>query len=91
MHARLETMAEETGTMRNMLIIMVLIFISVIAGAADALTGAPRIVDGDTIWIGESKIRLHGIDALRLVRGVFGATAPHTAAEKLPQTPCGLS
>ena len=63
MHARLETMAEGTGTMRNMLIIMVLIFISCIAGAADALTGTPRIVDGDTIWIGESKIRLHGIDA----------------------------
>ena len=62
-HARLEAMTEGTGTMRNMLIIMVLIFIFVIAGAADALTGAPRIVDGDTIWIGESKIRLHGIDA----------------------------
>lgn len=32
------------------------------AYAAD-LTGIPRIVDGDTIWIGETKIRLHGIDA----------------------------
>jgi endonuclease YncB( thermonuclease family) len=49
--------------MRIMLIILVLIFIFVIAGAADALTGTPRIVDGDTIWIGESKIRLHGTDA----------------------------
>jgi len=27
------------------------------------LTGIPKIVDGDTIWIGTTKIRLHGIDA----------------------------
>ena len=27
------------------------------------LSGPARIVDGDTIWIGETKIRLHGIDA----------------------------
>jgi endonuclease YncB( thermonuclease family) len=27
------------------------------------LVGIPRIVDGDTIWISETKIRLHGIDA----------------------------
>ena len=30
---------------------------------ADDLKGKPRIVDGDTIWIGPTKIRLHGIDA----------------------------
>jgi endonuclease YncB( thermonuclease family) len=30
---------------------------------ADDLRGKPRIVDGDTIWIGPTKIRLHGIDA----------------------------
>ena len=30
---------------------------------ADDLTGKPRIVDGDTIEIGGTKIRLHGIDA----------------------------
>ena len=76
-HARLEVMAEGTGTMRNMLIILALIFFSFIAGAADALTGTPRIVDGDTIWIGESKIRLHGIDApearQKCLRGVGAA------------------
>ena len=27
------------------------------------ITGKARVVDGDTIWIGETKIRLHGIDA----------------------------
>ena len=27
------------------------------------ITGKPRVVDGDTIHIGETKIRLHGIDA----------------------------
>ncbi len=30
---------------------------------ADDLKGKPRIVDGDTIWISPTKIRLHGIDA----------------------------
>jgi len=30
---------------------------------AEYLTGKPRIVDGDTIHIGKTKIRLHGIDA----------------------------
>lgn len=27
------------------------------------VNGPARVVDGDTIWIGETKIRLHGIDA----------------------------
>ena len=39
-----------------------LLMVPAIAHAAD-LTGKPRIVDGDTIWIGGTKIRLHGIDA----------------------------
>jgi endonuclease YncB( thermonuclease family) len=30
---------------------------------ADGITGKPRIIDGDIIWIGGTKIRLHGIDA----------------------------
>jgi endonuclease YncB( thermonuclease family) len=30
---------------------------------AGPITGTARIVDGDTIWIGNTKIRLHGIDA----------------------------
>jgi endonuclease YncB( thermonuclease family) len=29
---------------------------------ANDIQGQARIVDGDTIWIGETKIRLHGID-----------------------------
>jgi len=27
------------------------------------ITGKPRVVDGDTIHIGKTKIRLHGVDA----------------------------
>ena len=27
------------------------------------ITGKPRVVDGDTIHIGKTKLRLHGIDA----------------------------
>ena len=30
---------------------------------ADDITGTARIVDGDTIWISDTKIRLWGIDA----------------------------
>ena len=39
-----------------------LLMVPAIAHAND-LTGKPRIVDGDTIEIGGTKIRLHGIDA----------------------------
>jgi endonuclease YncB( thermonuclease family) len=31
---------------------------------ADDLKGNPRVIDGDTIWIGPTKIRLHGIDTV---------------------------
>ncbi len=31
--------------------------------SAETLSGQARVVDGDTIWIGNTKIRLHGIDA----------------------------
>lgn len=43
-------------------LILLLILITPTAHAAD-LTGPARIVDGDTIWIGDTKIRMHGIDA----------------------------
>ena len=45
--------------------IRLLLFFVVIASSAQAadLKGKPRIVDGDTIWIGGTKIRLHGIDS----------------------------
>ena len=33
------------------------------APAEPTLTGIPRIIDGDTIRIGNTRIRLHGIDA----------------------------
>lgn len=41
---------------------LVLVLVQAVA-YADDLRGKPRIVDGDTIWIGPTKIRLHGIDA----------------------------
>ena len=45
--------------------IRLLLILIVIASSAhaDDLKGKPRIVDGDTIWIGPTKIRLYGIDA----------------------------
>jgi endonuclease YncB( thermonuclease family) len=46
------------------LVLFCLIFIVMVSVAeAEEITGPARIVDGDTIWIGDTKIRLHGIDA----------------------------
>ncbi len=43
---------------------LLLIFVVIASSAhADDLKGKPRIVDGDTIEIGGTKVRLHGIDA----------------------------
>jgi endonuclease YncB( thermonuclease family) len=33
------------------------------AARADGLVGVPRIIDGDTVEIGATKVRLEGIDA----------------------------
>ena len=40
---------------------------------ADPITveGVPRIVDGDTLWILQAKIRLHGIDAPEMKQECF--------------------
>lgn len=43
-------------------LILILVAIALPAHAAD-LIGQARIVDGDTVEIGDTKIRLHGIDA----------------------------
>lgn len=44
--------------------LLALVLLALADGAdAGALTGVPRIVDGDTLEIGETTIRLHGIDA----------------------------
>ena len=40
-----------------------LILLLPISTAHADITGKPRVVDGDTIHIGKTKIRLHGIDA----------------------------
>ena len=45
-----------------LIIILSLLSVTEISHAGD-IKGKPRIVDGDTIWIGSEKIRLHGIDA----------------------------
>ena len=40
-----------------------LILLLPISTAHADITGKPRVIDGDTIHIGDTKIRLHGIDA----------------------------
>jgi len=44
-------------------LILFLGFLTLPSIAMADITGKARVVDGDTIWIGETKIRLHGIDA----------------------------
>jgi endonuclease YncB( thermonuclease family) len=57
-----EPMIEHPTAMMRMLLAMQ-ILIMVAAPATADITGKPRIIDGDTIEIGGTKIRLHGIDA----------------------------
>ena len=42
---------------------LTLILLWPMSAAHADITGKPRVVDGDTIHIGKTKIRLHGIDA----------------------------
>jgi endonuclease YncB( thermonuclease family) len=49
-----------------------------LAQAAD-LSGVPRIVDGDTLAIGATKVRLEGIDAPETDQGCLNANGVHWA------------
>ena len=51
------------GLFQRLTFILSLVFLTLPSIAMADVTGKPRVVDGDTIWIGETKIRLHGIDA----------------------------
>ena len=44
-------------------LVLTLALLLPISVAMADITGKPRVVDGDTIHIGKTKIRLHGIDA----------------------------
>ena len=52
-------------------LLLILSLLSTTTYAAD-LTGQARIVDGDTIWIGGTKVRLHGIDAPEMSQECIG-------------------
>ena len=43
--------------------VLALILLLPMSAAMADITGKPRVVDGDTIHINQTKIRLHGIDA----------------------------
>ena len=43
-------------------LLTLILFLPMSAANAD-ITGKPRVVDGDTVQINQTKIRLHGIDA----------------------------
>ena len=44
-------------------LVLTLLLLTLPSHAHADITGKPRIVDGDTIHINQTKIRLHGIDA----------------------------
>ena len=44
-------------------LVLTLVLILPMSVAVADVTGNPRVVDGDTVWIDGTKIRLHGIDA----------------------------
>ncbi len=44
-------------------LVLTLILLLPTSAAMAGVTGKARVVDGDTIWIGDTKVRLHGIDA----------------------------
>ena len=48
--------------LRLVLALVSFLILSISVAVAD-VTGKSRVIDGDTIWIGDTKIRLHGIDA----------------------------
>jgi endonuclease YncB( thermonuclease family) len=88
-------------TMKTIVIALVAWLTCPVAQAAD-LSGVPRIVDGDTLAIGSTKIRLEGIDAPETdqvclnANGVYwacGIDARDQLAEKLtaPQAALTLS
>lgn len=48
---------------RSVLLIALACAIAPVSGASETIEGRARIIDGDTLEIGETKIRLNGIDA----------------------------
>ena len=44
-------------------LVLTLLLLTLQSHAHADITGKPRVVDGDTIHINQTKIRLHGIDA----------------------------
>ena len=44
-------------------LVLTLLLLTLPSQAHADITGKPRIIDGDTIHINQTKIRLHGIDA----------------------------
>jgi endonuclease YncB( thermonuclease family) len=49
--------------MNRIILSLLLLLVAPNTSFAQDISGKARVVDGDTIWIGKTKIRLHGIDA----------------------------
>lgn len=67
--------------------------ILLLAGATQAadLSGAPRIIDGDTLAIGDTRIRLNGIDAPELRQSCDGLPKAGRLAKQLLDDAAGPS
>lgn len=65
-------------TMKTITIAIVVCLVSLLAQAAD-LVGVPRVVDGDTLAISSTKVRLEGIDAPETDQICLNANGMHWA------------
>ncbi len=68
----------------NLVVIIACLCLLASTARAD-ISGKARVVDGDTIHIGKTKIRLHGIDAPEMQQEWHGGTAtPYRCGEASP-------
>jgi endonuclease YncB( thermonuclease family) len=58
-------------------IALAIVAVAGIAEAAETMTGAPRIMDGDTVDVAGTRIRLQGIDTRETNQVCFTATGEH--------------
>jgi len=71
---------------------LILVLILPISVAMADVTGKPRVIDGDTIHMGKTKVRLHGIDAPETKQECYRVNgSPYRCEEKPPQTHCTFS
>jgi endonuclease YncB( thermonuclease family) len=76
---KLQRWSSRTGAITILAVLSVTLLASSQAQAGDRISGVPRVVDGDTITIGTTKIRLESIDAPESDQVCLDANGKHWA------------